>query len=354
VAGAPPRVLVRTDASVAIGMGHAMRCLALTQALVDARGGRALYLMSGAPPAFERRAKADRTVILPLHAAPGTHEDADETVAVARRERADWVVLDAYHFDGDYQLWLVEAGLCVLAFDDFQHAEHYPAHLILNQNFGARADRYVERAPHTRLLLGPRYVQLRRDFRALEVPARDVPERARRVLVTFGGSDPENVSTRVVRALNEVDGPLDVQVLVGGANPHRAALEDAASGSPHEVTLVTDATDMPARMLWADLAVAASGGTVWELMRVGTPQVGIVIADNQLLAGQALNDAGLVVGLGWHAAVSEAEIGAAVAALAEDRARRAELSARGQELIDGCGASRVLEAMGLAAVPSAA
>ena len=346
-------ILVRTDASVAIGLGHAMRCLALVQALRD-EGGDATFLMAGAPPAFAARAAAEDVHVAGLAAEPGSAADAAETVTRARASGARWVVVDGYHFGGDYQRALVDAGLQVLALDDHGHAEHYWAQLVLNQNLGASADAYAAREPHTRLLLGVRHVLLRREFRAYDAEPRPVPERARTVLMTLGGSDPDNTSTRLLASVAGVSGPLEIQVLVGGANPYRAALEQAAAASPHTVTLVVDAHDMAARMAWADLALAAAGGTAWELARVGTPQLSVAIADNQRPAAAALAAQGVAVGLGWHADLTEAAVADAVTRLVDDAAARADLADRGRTLIDGLGAVRVLEAMGLSRVRSAA
>jgi UDP-2,4-diacetamido-2,4,6-trideoxy-beta-L-altropyranose hydrolase len=331
-------MVVRADASVAIGLGHAMRCLTLAAAA----GEPAPMLMADPPEAITARTDA----VAPLRAAPGTPADAAETIAFARARGADWAVVDGYHFDGDYQQALVDAGLRVLAFDDHGHAGRYAAHLVLNQNLGASEALYADRAPYTYLLLGLRYVLLRPEFRG--APRRDIAPRARRVLISLGGSDPDDVSTRVLTALERVPGPLEVQVLIGGANPHGASLERAAARSPHAVELVRDARDVAARMRWADLAVAAAGGSAWELASVGTPQVSVALADNQRPAAAALAQAELAVVLGWHAEATDAAIAEAVASLARDPERRARLSARGQELIDGRGAERVLAAMAAA------
>jgi UDP-2,4-diacetamido-2,4,6-trideoxy-beta-L-altropyranose hydrolase len=328
-------ILVRADASVPIGMGHAMRCLALVQA-----AGRGEFLMADPPEAFTSRVDGP---VSRLAAAPGTRGDAEETARRAHAAGADWVVVDGYHFDGRFQQRLVDAGLRVLALDDHGHAGHYAAHLVLNQNLGASAGTYADRAPYTRLLLGPRHVLLRREFRELEVPERSAPPRARRVLVTLGGSDPGNASAVVLEGLALLDGPLDILVLVGGANPHREAL--ASVGGPHRVELVTDARDMPARMLWADLAVAAAGGSAWELARAGTPQATVVLAENQRPAAAALAAQGLSAALGWHADLTPESVVPVVGALIDDRSRRADLATRGRALIDGRGALRVLEAM---------
>jgi UDP-2,4-diacetamido-2,4,6-trideoxy-beta-L-altropyranose hydrolase len=306
-----------------------MRCLALAQALAE----RPTFVMSAPPQAFVARAEPDADVVA---------LDAGDDVAQVRATGADWVVVDGYHFGSGYQRALQESGARVLVVDDYAHLDRYHADVLLNQNLGAPD--YRGRAPGARLLIGPRFALLRREFR--DVPARTTPEVARRVLVTLGGSDPDGVSAQVVGALARVGQPLKVQVVAGAGNPHLAVLERAAAAGPHPVDLVVDARDMPRRMAWADLAVTAAGSTSWELARVGTPQIAIVLADNQRPIARGLTDAGLAVSLGWHADVTDEGIADAVAALVGDAGRRDELSRRGRELVDGRGALRVLAAMG--------
>ena len=342
-------VVIRADASTTIGMGHAMRCLALAQAFADECDGRSAFLMAGAPPPFAARAERDGATVTALAAAPGSGADAAETIALARAHGAGWVVADGYHLGSRYQEALVAAGARVLALDDHAHLDRYHADLLLNQNLGADAGAYRGRAPRSRLLVGPRYALLRREFRSFDLPPRPVPDVARRILVTLGGSDADDVSARVVAALAQVAEPLELVLLAGATNPNLASLERAAAAAPHPVELVVDALDMPRRMADADLAVTAAGTTSWELARVGTPQVAIVLADNQRAIARGLDAAGLAVSLGWHADLTQESIAAAAAALIHAAGRRGEMARRGRELIDGRGALRVLAAMGLAA-----
>jgi UDP-2,4-diacetamido-2,4,6-trideoxy-beta-L-altropyranose hydrolase len=341
-------MLVRADASSAIGMGHAMRCLALAQALADEQGRRTVFLMADPPGAFAERAAPDGIPVAALEAAPGGEEDAAATLALAAEHGAAWVVVDGYHFDGGYQRTLVAGGARVLAFDDHGHAGTYHADLVLNQNLGAGPEPYARRDTRTRLLLGLRYALLRREFRGWAAPLRPQPPVARRLLVTLGGSDPDDISSRVLRALEQVPDRLEVLVLVGAANPHGDELAAAAAASSRPVELVRDARDVPQRMAWADMAVAGAGGSSWELARVGTPQIAIVLADNQRPAGAALGAHGLAVSLGWHADLSQDDLAGAIAGLARDRDRREALAAQGRAAVDGLGARRVLEAMELA------
>jgi UDP-2,4-diacetamido-2,4,6-trideoxy-beta-L-altropyranose hydrolase len=343
-----PPVLFRADASAGIGMGHAMRCLSLAEVYRE-RGGRAVFLMAEPPAPFAARGRSVGAEIRTLSAAPGSAADVAETLATAESTGAGWIVLDGYEFDGAFQAALVEAGHRLLALDDHGHAGRYHADLVLNQNAGADAALYAERAPATRQLLGPRFALLRAEFRAWTAERALTPARARHVVVTLGGSDPDNVSVRVLEGLAAVPGPLEILLVIGPANPHRACVEDAARACPHPVELATDVTDMAQRLAWGDLAVSAAGATVLELARVGTPQLLIVLADNQAPGAAAMQREGLAINLGRHERLDAEAIGAAVAALAGDAERRQELSRRSTALVDGRGAERVLAAMGLTA-----
>ncbi|MEQ2009883.1 MAG: hypothetical protein ABMA26_24115, partial [Limisphaerales bacterium] len=157
------QLLLRADSGPQIGMGHVMRCLALAEPWLQA--GSTVTLLTAAPsPAVRARAESLGVSLCELPAPPGSPADAAETIALAQSLRATWLVLDGYHFDDAFQRAVKASGLRLLVFDDTAHAAHYSADFILNQNLGATAALYPHRDPTTRLLLGPRFVQLRGEF----------------------------------------------------------------------------------------------------------------------------------------------------------------------------------------------
>src|SRR5262249_39639783 len=155
-----PPLLIRADGAARIGSGHVMRCLALGQAWQDA-GGAVTFLMASSTPALQTRVAVERMTARPIEAEPGSPADLRQTLEASRALQPSWLVLDGYHFDAQYQRALKEAGLRLLVFDDYRHAGHYCADLVLNPNPGASPHQYERREPHTQLLLGPRYAQLR-------------------------------------------------------------------------------------------------------------------------------------------------------------------------------------------------
>jgi UDP-2,4-diacetamido-2,4,6-trideoxy-beta-L-altropyranose hydrolase len=336
-------LLIRADANVAVGTGHVMRCLALAQAWQDAGGG-AVFAMAQAAPAVEDRLQRDSMGVAWLTAEPGSADDARETIELARGRQASWVVVDGYRFGEDYQAALKGAGVKVLFIDDNGHAGHYSADLVLNQNAHAREAFYPSREAATRLLLGPRFAMLRREFKSWRGWNREIPAVARRVLVTMGGSDPDNVTERVVQTILG-EPSLSATVVVGGSNPHLPKLRALVAGAQRDMQLVENVSNMPELMANSHVAISGAGTTSLEMCFLGLPALLIVLADNQRPAAEELNRRGVAIDLGEGAEIQPPTLSPYLTRLVNSQDTRKSMSERGRELVDGRGAERVVRAL---------
>jgi len=336
----PGVLLIRADASLAIGTGHVMRCLALAQAWQDA-GGHAIFAMAEGTPAVEERLRNEGFAVARAEVRVGSAADAKETARLAHKHNASWVVVDGYEFGARYQASLKSWGLKVLFVDDNGNAEHYSAEIVLNQNAHAREAFYPSRDASTRLLLGPRFAMLRREFTAWRGWNRETSAVARRVLVTMGGSDPDNITERVVRAIL-ADPSLNATVVVGGSNPHLCQLRELVAGAQQNVRLVENVPNMLELMAKTDVAISGAGTTSLEMCFLGLPAMLIVLADNQRAAAEELNRRGAAINLGEGAEVRPSTLSPCLTRLISSEGARKAMSERGRELVDGHGAERVL------------
>lgn len=338
-------LLMRVDSSVEIGTGHAMRCLALAQGWRDAHG-RVSVVTAEMLPAVQERFEREGLETIPLAVEPGSTADAAATAALARDRDAAWVAVDGYRFGGAYQETIRAGGSRLLVFDDYGHAGEYSADLVINQNASASERLYRHRAPHTRLLLGPRYVVLQRTFRSRKPREDPPPAEARNLLVTMGGVDPKNATGRVLRELERAGlRGVRVQVVAGSSHLHRSEVEAAATASPLEVRVERDPPDMAEIMAEADLAIAAAGTTSWELAYLGVPSLLLAVADNQRDVAQSLDRAGAARSLGSYDGLTEDAIARAARELAQAPTVRGEMSRRARALVDGQGVPRVVTEM---------
>ncbi len=163
----------------------------------------------------------------------------------------------------------------------------------------------------------------------------------RQVLVLMGGSDPENITARVMGALSTKEfKELEIIVVAGGSNPNFGILQTLAATSGN-ITLKRNVTGMAELIAASDLVISAAGATCWELCFMGTPALLIDIADNQLPLARELGRRGSAIHLGGPA-VSEHTISKEVMRIVNSPETRWSLSQQSRELVDGCGAERVV------------
>jgi UDP-2,4-diacetamido-2,4,6-trideoxy-beta-L-altropyranose hydrolase len=337
----PRFVLVRADASAAIGAGHVMRCLGLAKAWQRA-GGNVTYVMAECIPALEQRLVREGITVRKITAVLGTPGDAEQTIAEAKRLEASWLVADGYRFKPDYVRKIRTAGVRVLFLDDDGRFDFYPADVILNQNVSADRRMYSNREPFTRLLLGPEYILLRPEFIA-EPRAREHPAIGRRILVTMGGSDSENVTGRVMLALSRIQLEYEAKIVVGGGNPWHEQLRALADRLGPRMKLERSPENMAPLMRWADAAISGAGSTCWELAYMGVPSIVITLSSDQEGIAKTLAEREIAISVGRHANLSEERITEELVRLLHDCERRRKMSEHGRELVDGGGAARAVK-----------
>jgi len=323
------RVAIRTEGGPAVGLGHVRRCLSLADALA-ARGAAVTFLVNGDG--------IPETITAEGHAAQRISVDHDlaATLAALGRLDAHAVVADAYRFDAEYVRALRNDRRVTAIISD--HPGDVPVDVVINNTAGSEAWPY-RGLPETRYLCGPRYVLLRSAFAA--EPSRTYSVTTRRVLITVGGSDPHELTRRLVAWTRQAlpDAALDVVIGPFFVENHR--LEADGLVTPHRTP-----SDMRRLMLSVDLAISGGGQTLYELAATATPTLAVVLADNQRENVAQLAAAGVLVAAGRHDDPDlEERLRAEMRRLAGDPARRAALGSAGRRLVDGRGAERVADAL---------
>jgi UDP-2,4-diacetamido-2,4,6-trideoxy-beta-L-altropyranose hydrolase len=96
---------------------------------------------------------------------------------------------------------------------------------------------------------------------------------------------------------------------------------------------------------WADLAISGSGSTCWEMCCLGLPMLLVDLAENQRPVAQQLDKLGVAIHVGSSRDCSAAQLAEHVIRLTKAFDIRSGMSEKGRELVDGCGAARVCDAM---------
>lgn len=352
-------VVFRVDASVQMGTGHLMRCLTLAEALRE-RGAETRFICREQRghllPLLKKRAMPV-TVLPPPKTGDILHpeeyaawlgvtqaEDAGETIEALKDERPDWLVVDHYGLDAEWEKEIRPHIGRLMVIDDLANRTH-ECDLLLDQNYSTRGEaRYKALVPDgCPLLVGPRYALLRPEYAAYRRTLPFHKGTVTRVLIFFGGSDPFNMTGLALEALSRPAlRHLTVDVVVGANNPHRAEIEKAAGKRAH-TRIYGHLPHLADLMSQAGLAVGAGGATTWERMCLGLPTVIISIAENQRPASEALREAGLIDYAGHFSNVTAEHLASLIEQRCDDPKGIAERSLRNRLEVEGLGALRLAE-----------
>jgi UDP-2,4-diacetamido-2,4,6-trideoxy-beta-L-altropyranose hydrolase len=331
------KILIRADASVEIGTGHVMRCLALAQAWQDA-GGEAMFAMAESTPSIRARLAAENCAVIAVRAPVGSVEDANCVAEHARTNDAHWIVLDGYSFGPGYQECVTRARRKVMLVDDTAQSEYYCADFILNQNLNASESLYPSRLRQPCVLLGTNYVLLRREFSAWRKWNREIPPLARTVTVTIGGSDPEGFTDKLLDypAFNG----LAPTFLVGGSAQGVTRLIDSKRDDVKK-----DLSDITQILAGSDLAIICAGGTLWECLFMGCAVLSYTRNSVQDEIIECLHRMGAACNMGRISDFDRHRLAASLAELSGAVERRRRMWEVGRQLVDGMGAARVVQSL---------
>jgi UDP-2,4-diacetamido-2,4,6-trideoxy-beta-L-altropyranose hydrolase len=345
-------MLLRTDATPAIGSGHVMRCLCLADAL-RLRGAEAVFLSRGLPQHLRELVVSHGHGLIdlpPLSApTPGLpeavwpeslqREDADQVRAAAGAP-AHWLVVDHYGLDASWEQAARSCAGSVMAIDDL--GRNHSCDLLLDQNAHEDAAGLYQRclSAGAQGLFGPRYVLLRPEFAQLRASARVRDGDVHEILVFLGGMDTGNATGRVLDALQGIRPPeCIVNVVIGAAHPAREAVESMAA--QHAWLHCHVQTERMASLCAsADLAIGAGGTATWERCALGLPAVALCLAPNQQLLLHGAARHGLVYATPPD--LDTAALQRHIAAVIDNPGLRNHLSRAGMEQVDGLGTRRVV------------
>ncbi len=344
------RIAIRVDASEKLGTGHFMRCLTLADAL-SARGATVTFLSAHMPDLLQGVAiKAGHGVLtwpdtawtIPEASSEWSiaGQDADADATLAHDDGGGWIVCDHYGLGRSWEQRIRGAGRRVLAIDDLGRA--HDCDILLDQNFYADPSARYPGDAADNVLVGPKFALLKPAFAQARAEC-SLRKDLRRLHLCMGGADPKNTTAIMLDAI-ELAGlrALPTDIVIGALHPASGAIAARCKSNP-AWTLHVQTERMADLLAAADLAIGAGGTATWERCVLGVPTLAVEIETNQTTLLAEISRAGIVYGV--QGKFDAARIAKHLAALVDNPALRAQISANAFAVTDGAGATRVANLM---------
>lgn len=345
-------VIIRADGNREIAMGHIMRCLSIADALRE-KGAKVTFVTAGRESEALLKARGYTPFVLGV-SYRDMESELGEFSAFFRAHPGDLIVVDSYFITRSYMEAL--GRLALTAWLDDLGETMYPADIVINYNvYGAEvpypaAYEQAGLPRPRRFLLGCGYAPLRAEF-GTGMHGR-VRETVGDVLITTGGGDQYNgaggLCGRLAAELERGFHPgIRYHVVCGPFSGYRETLGQLAETYPAFV-IHENVPDMWNLMSKCDIAVSATGSTMYELCSMQLPVVCFYFAENQRRMAEYFDRKTDIVNAGNLSKDREAVLERLLAGLTrleQDGAVRERIRLQMGSLTDGRGAWRIAEAL---------
>ncbi len=165
----------------------------------------------------------------------------------------------------------------------------------------------------------------------------------KKIFIAQGGSDPYNLTCKIIEALDKVKGDFEITAVLGLLYPYDEELGLLITKTGKKVNVLKNisAEEMAREIADADIAVSSASETIAEICYVGTPVIAVNHHERQNNLGQLYHERGAIINLGVGAEIANEKITQEIQNLISDKEKRERLAKTAQSLIDGKGASRI-------------
>jgi spore coat polysaccharide biosynthesis predicted glycosyltransferase SpsG/CMP-N-acetylneuraminic acid synthetase len=321
---AGPEIVFRVDGGNEIGMGHIYRCITLARELLNMLEGRVTFVTDNKYEGGVEKLKSTEFDVV-------TVESGDGFEYINNIE-PDIIFIDVLDTASKYVRQLRDTSAAVINLEDLgEGAEH--ADYVINALYEDGNDRHNE-------LFGAEFVVVEQEFKD---HWSNINYEVENVLLTFGGSDPSNISTRVITELGSADLSYRYKLVLGPDFLHDEALSEVPDDILSQVDIVRNSNDMPGLMKWADVAICSGGRTAYELAATGTPTLVVAHNEREAQRMQDLDAFGAVVFLGKAEKLEDIMVAEELSSLDAEYSRRVTMSENAKKFVDGSGVQRIMD-----------
>jgi spore coat polysaccharide biosynthesis predicted glycosyltransferase SpsG len=174
-----------------------------------------------------------------------------------------------------------------------------------------------------------------------------IKRQVKKVLITFGGSDPQNFTSKVIKLLdlhkNFFKNINEIMLHIGSENIKKEEVKALADRSSLKLNLVSEIKDFSSLMEESDLAICSGGNTMYELCYLGIPSIVLPQNNHQRNFSSELNKYGYLKIVNVNVSDFENTFISTLLDLLNDYSLRKEYNQKSTNLFDGLGLDRISE-----------
>ncbi len=262
------RAFIRVDGNSEIGLGHLVRGIAIAHMIKNEFN--VSFFCKEIPDTIFKEILSEGFGCLKI---------INEDEFFEKLSKSTLAILDGYHFDIDYQKRIKNTKAFLVCIDDL-HDKEFVADLIINHAPGIYPSDYKKNSK-TILALGLDFAILRPTFLNQARTKRKI-EKIESVLICFGGSDPRDLTKRVLKEVIQFTQFKKIVIITGAAYQYHGSLVDMIeSDSRIDHRKAINEQFMLESFLEAEIAIVPASGILFEAIAAGCIAISGSYLENQ-------------------------------------------------------------------------
>ena len=188
------------------------------------------------------------------------------------------ILIDSIEITNKQIIEIQSTGVPIIFIDDEKRRNILEKGFVVDWTvLSDKKDYFFPKKKKVVYFLGSQYTPLREEFNAAK--QNKIKENIQTIMVTFGGSDLRNLTPIFLKILNDIMPNCKKNIIIGSGFSN---LQEIEKFKDKNTNLILDATasKMIEIMQESDLAIASGGQTLYELAKIGTPAIAILLVEN--------------------------------------------------------------------------
>jgi len=251
------KIVIRTDADKKMGLGHVYRGITLANRMYDD-----VYFLMDATKTLGIKKVSDYNYNIVTY-------NVSNIVKKLKDINPDIIINDILDTTFENINNLKKMGYFVVNFEDLGDG---------SQNADLTINALYERSdPPDNSYYGHQYICLRDEF--FIFPKKVIKPEVKEILIIFGGSDPNNLTLRSLKAIEFLElKNVNINIILGLGYQYYDELQDYLKklfSDGYTITVNRDIKIVAKHIAKADIAITSNGRTVYEISSLGVPCISI-------------------------------------------------------------------------------
>ena len=267
-----------------------------------------------------------------------SREQADRIAKIMNFFSSRILLLDMREYGESLSKHLSKYDFKTVVIDDAWCKNVY-ADVIVNVTPVKQYHRYKKIRKKSKIYVGAKYFIADKKF--LRYRKTSFRLRAPRIIISMGGSDPEDLTSFVVKSLLSIS-KIQATIILGPLYSHYNKIQNTIKNNDN-FTIINKPKNIWLEFSKSDLAISNAGNTLFELAIMGIPTICMAAVKHQIPYAKIFAEKGFAKDLGYERKAAKKAILSTTLNLLHDELLRVKMSKAGSIIVDGKGLSRVVD-----------